>query len=188
MLGHWSDWLGPVDTATSTVDVRASTVDIRVSTIDQWYKALYHCYMILTGRQMASIGRRFALIHVDQTLPQCNTHQTMSEWRGWRRLTSFDACSTWIDAWSIINQRFSRLRSIWTMLIVDLHRFTSTSCLTLNQPISGLNRRKSTFGGDRDRPEATGRRFSIDRRRSGVNRRRFTSIEVDLGFINVVLS
>ena len=137
---------------------------------------------------MASIGRRFTSIRVDQTLPTCNVHQTTSEWRGQRRLTLFDACSTWIDARSIINRRFGRPRSIRTALLVDLHWFTSTSCSTLNQPISGLNRRKSTFGGDRDRLEATGRRFSIDRRRLGIDQRRFASIKIDLGIINVVFS
>ena len=137
---------------------------------------------------MTLIGRRFVSIYIDQTLPRCNVHQTTSEWRGRRRWTSFDACSTWIDARSIINRRFGRLRSLWTALIVDLHQFTLTSCLTLNQPISGLNRRKSIFGGDRDRPEATGRRFGVDRRWSGVGQCRFTSIKIDLGIINVVFS
>ena len=137
---------------------------------------------------MASIGRRFALIHVDQMWPRCNTHHTTSEWRGRRRMTSFDACSTWIDARSIINRRFGRTRSLRTASIVDLHRFTSTSCSTLNRPISGLNRCKSTFGGDRDRPEAIGRRFSVDRRRSGVDRCWFASIKIDLGIINVDLA
>ena len=124
---------------------------------------------------------RFVLICVDQTLPRCNAHQTMSEWHGRRCSMSFDACSTWIDAWLIINRRFGRLRSIWTALIVDLHWFTSTSCSMLNQPISGLNQRKLTFGGDRDWPKAT-------RRWSGVDWRRFTSIKIDLGIINVELS
>ena len=137
---------------------------------------------------MASIGRRFVSIRVDQMLPRCNVHQTTSEWRGRRRSTSFDARSTWIDARSIINRRFGRLRSLWTALIVDLDWFTLTSCSTLNRPISGLNRRKSTFGGDWDRPEATGRRFGVDWRRSGIDRRRFASIKIDLGIINVVFS
>ena len=137
---------------------------------------------------MASIRRWFTSICIDQTLPRCNVHQTTSEWRGQRCLTSFDARSTWIDARSIINRCFGWLRSLWTALIVDLHQFTSTSCSTLNQPISGLNRRKSTFRGDQDRLKATECRFGIDQCRSGVNWCRFTSIEVDLGFINVVLS
>ena len=137
---------------------------------------------------MASIGRQFVSIRVDQTLPRCNVHQTTSEWRGQRCLTSFDARSTWIDARSIINRRFGRPRSLWIALIVDLHWFTSTSCSTLNRPISGLNRRKSTFGGDRDRLKATGRRFSVDRCRSGVDWRWFASIKIDLGIINVVFS
>ena len=137
---------------------------------------------------MASIGRQFVSIHVDQTWPRCNAHQIMSEWHGWRRSTLFDACSTWIDARSIINRHFGRTQLLRTTLIVDLHQFTSTSCSTLNRPISGLNRRKSTFGGDRDRPKATGRRFGIDRRRLGVDRRRFASIKIDLGIINVDLS
>ena len=130
---------------------------------------------------MALIKCRFTLIRVDQTLPTCNVHQTTSEWRGRRRLTSFDVRSTWIDARSIINRRFGRTRLLWTASIVDLHRFTSTSCLTLNRPNSGLNRRKSTFGRDRDQPRSTGRR-------SGVDQCRFASIKIDLGIINVDLS
>ena len=130
---------------------------------------------------MASIGRRFVSIRVDQTLPRCNVHQTMSEWHGRRRSTSFDTRSTWIDARLIINRRFGRLRSLWTALIVDLHRFTSTSCSTLNQPNLGLNQRKSTFRRDRDRLGSTGRR-------SGVDQRQFTSIKIDLSIINVDLS
>ena len=137
---------------------------------------------------MASIGRRFASIRVDQTWPRCNAHHTTSEWRGRRRSTLFDVCSTWIDAQSIINWHFSRTRSLWTALIVDLHQFTSTSCSTLNRPNSGLNRRKSTFGRDRDRPGSTWRRSGVDQRRSGVDWRRFTSIKIDLGIINVELS
>ena len=137
---------------------------------------------------MASIGRRFTSIRVDQMWPRCNAHHTMSEWRGRHRSTLFDACSTWIDARSIINRRFSQTQSLWTALIVDLHRFTSTSCLTLNQPNSGLNRCKSTFRRDRDRLGSTWRRSGVDQRRSGVDWRRFTSIKIDLGIINVELS
>ena len=137
---------------------------------------------------MASIGCRFASICVDQMWPRCNAHHTTSEWHGRRRSTLFDTCSTWIDAWSIINRRFGQTWSLWTASIVDLHRFTSTSCLTLNQPNSGLNRRKSTFGRDRDWPISTGRRSGVDRRQSGVDWRRFASIKIDLGIINVELS
>ena len=136
---------------------------------------------------MVSIGRRFASIRVDQMLPRCNTHQTTSEWRGRRCSTSFDARSTWIDAWLTINQRFSQTQLIQTASIIDLHQFTLTSCSTLNQPILGLKHCKSTFGGDRDRPEATGCRSGVDWCRSGIDWRQFMSIKVDLGFINVVL-
>ena len=135
-----------------------------------------------------SIGCRFVLIHVDQTLPRCNVHQTMSEWHGQHHSTLFDACSTWIDNWLIINQRFGWLRLLRTALIVDLHQFTSTSCLTLNQPISGLNRRKSTLGRDQDQLRSTGRWSGVNRRRLGVDRRWFASIKIDLGIINVDLS
>ena len=131
---------------------------------------------------MASIRRRFVSICVDQTLPRCNVHQTMSEWRGRRRSTSFDVRSTWIDARSITNRRFSRTRSLRTALIVDLHRFTSTSCSTLNQPISGLNWHKSTFGGDWDRLEATG--ASIWRRSASIGRR-LVSIHVDWSWFRI---
>ena len=137
---------------------------------------------------MASIRRRFTSICVDQTLPTCNVHQTTSEWRGRCRSTSFDVRSTWIDARSIINRRFGWLRSLRTALIVDLHQFTSTSCSMLNQPNSGSNQRKSTFGRDRDRPGSTGRRSGVDRRRSGVDQCRFALIKIDLGIINVDLS
>ena len=137
---------------------------------------------------MASIGRWFASIRVNQTWPRCNTHHTASEWRGRRCLTSFNACSTWIDAWLIINRRFGRTRSLWTALIVNLHQFTLTSCLTLNQPNSGLNQRKSTFRRDQDRPGSTGRRSGVNRCWSGVDWRWFTSIKIDLGIINVDLS
>ena len=137
---------------------------------------------------MASIRRRFMLIRVDQKLPTCNVHQTTSEWRGRRRSMSFDVCLTWINTQLIINRRFSRTRSLWTALIVDLHQFTSTSCSTLNRPISGLNQRKSTFRRDWDRPGSTGRRLGVDQRWSGVDRRRFASIKIDLGIINVDLS
>ena len=137
---------------------------------------------------MASIRRWFTSICIDQTLPRCNVHQTTSEWRGWRRSTLFDIYLMWIDTWLIINRCFGWLRLLQTTLIVDLHQFTSTSCSTLNQPILGLNRRKSTFGRDRDRPGSTGRRSGVDQRRSGVDWRRFASIKIDLGIINVDLS
>ena len=129
---------------------------------------------------MASIRHWFTLICINQTLPTCNVHQMMSEWRGQCRLTLFDVCLTWIDAQSIINRRFGRTQSLQTVSIVDLHRFTLTSCLTLNRPNLGLNQRKSMFGWDWDRPGLTGCW-------SGVDRHRFALIKIDLGIINVDL-
>ena len=115
---------------------------------------------------MVLIRHWFMLIRVDQILPRCNVYQTMAEWHGQHHSMLFDACSAWINTRLIINQHFGWTQSLWTVLIVNLHWFTLTSCLMLNRPNSGLNRRKSTFGHDRDRLGSIGRRSASIRRRS----------------------